>query len=148
LQAHNAGDRFRALQAISGIVAIPGTHNGLAAQQAKAAGFGACYLSGAAMAAKIAAAFHARRHSYIIARTDAVASEGMDGAVARAKLYIAAGADATFPEALISAEMFREFACRTPGVPLLANMTEFGRTPFYTYPSGEPFNYPQFVCLS
>ena len=43
-----------------------------------------------------------------------------------------AGADAIFPEALTSAEMFRAFARRMPGVPLLANMTEFGRTPFFT----------------
>ncbi len=61
-------------------------------------------------AAKIAAAVKARRHLYIIARTDAADSEGMDGAVARAKLYLDAGADAIFPEALTSAEMFREFA--------------------------------------
>ncbi len=43
-----------------------------------------------------------------------------------------AGADAIFPEALNTAEMFRDFARRLPGVPLLANMTEFGRTPFFT----------------
>jgi methylisocitrate lyase len=84
------------------------------------------------MAAKVAAAAHARRHLYIIARTDAAASEGIDGAVARARLYVEAGADAIFPEALHSAEMFREFARRMPGVPLLANMTEFGHTPFFT----------------
>jgi methylisocitrate lyase len=84
------------------------------------------------MAAKVAAARRARRHLHIIARTDAAASEGIDGAVARAKLYLAAGADAIFPEALNDAEMFREFARRMPEVPLLANMTEFGRTPFFT----------------
>ncbi|MGI4796256.1 MAG: methylisocitrate lyase, partial [Janthinobacterium lividum] len=84
------------------------------------------------MATKVAAARKARRHLYIIARTDAAASEGMDGAVARAERYMEAGADAIFPEALHSAEMFREFARRMPGVPLLANMTEFGRTPFFT----------------
>ena len=56
----------------------------------------------------------------------------IDGAVARAKLYMEAGADAIFPEALNTAEMFREFARRMPGVKLLANMTEFGRTPFFT----------------
>ena len=48
------------------------------------------------------------------------------------QLYVQAGADAIFPEALHDAEMFREFARRMPGVPLLANMTEFGRTPFFT----------------
>jgi methylisocitrate lyase len=84
------------------------------------------------MAAKVAAAARARRHLFLIARTDAAASEGMDGAVARAKLYMQAGADAIFPEALTTAEMFREFAARMPGVKLLANMTEFGRTPFFT----------------
>ena len=84
------------------------------------------------MAAKVAAAKKARRHLVIIARTDAAASEGLDGAVARAKLYMEAGADAIFPEALNTAEMFRAFAERMPGVPLLANMTEFGRTPFFT----------------
>ncbi len=83
------------------------------------------------MAAKIAAAVKARRHLHVIARTDAVASEGMDGAVARALRYLDAGADAIFPEALYDREMFREFARRVPA-PLLANMTEFGRTPFFT----------------
>src|SRR5215472_12545153 len=78
------------------------------------------------MAAKIAAAHRARRHLFVVARTDAAASEGMDGAVAPAKLYMRAGADAIFPEALTNAEMFREVARRLPGVPLLANMTEFG----------------------
>src|SRR5271154_3521528 len=68
------------------------------------------------MAAKVAACARARRHLYIIARTDAAASEGMDGAVARAELYLQAGADAIFPEALHNEDMFREFARRLPGV--------------------------------
>jgi methylisocitrate lyase len=226
-----AGDRFRALLARPGILGIPGTHNGLASQQAAAAGFEACYLSGAAMtasmglpdlgiitveevcffirqvsrasglpvlvdgdtgygealnvmnmvrnfedagaaavhledqilpkkcghlndkklatpqdmAAKVAAAAHARRHLYIIARTDAAASEGMEGAVARAKLYVEAGADAIFPEAMNTPEMFREFARRMPGVPLLANMTEFGRTPFFTKQEFEDFGYKMVI---
>jgi methylisocitrate lyase len=84
------------------------------------------------MAAKVAAAAKGRRDLVIVARTDAAASEGLDGAVARARLYMEAGADAIFPEALNTAEMFRAFAERMPGVPLLANMTEFGRTPFFT----------------
>ena len=93
------------------------------------------------MAAKIAAAVKARRrHLYIIARTDAAASEGMDGAVARAKLYLEAGADAIFPEALTTADMFREFARRV-NAPLLANMTEFGRTPFFTAAEFESMGY-------
>ena len=212
-----AGERFRELLKREGILQMPGAYNGLAALQAKAQGFDALYLSGAAMtasmglpdlgmitvdevcffirqiarasnlpvlvdgdtgygealnvmhmvrsfedagaaavhiedqllpkkcghlndkklasaqdmAAKVAAAAKARRHLYIIARTDAAASEGMDGAVARAKLYLEAGADAIFPEALTTAEQFREFASRVQA-PLLANMTEFGRTPYFT----------------
>ncbi|MGO4838342.1 isocitrate lyase/phosphoenolpyruvate mutase family protein, partial [Rhizobiaceae sp. 2RAB30] len=65
----------------------------------------------------------------------------LDEAVARAKLYVEAGADAIFPEALTTAEMFREFAARMPGVPLLANMTEFGRTPFFTASEFEAMGY-------
>ena len=204
-----AGVRFRDLLNRPGILQMPGTHNGMAALQARDAGFDALYLSGAAvtasmglpdlgiitidevaffirqlarasglpvlvdgdtgygevlnvmnmvrsfedagaaavhiedqllpkkcghlndkkladahdMAAKVAAAARARRHLYLIARTDAAASEGIDGAVARAKLYLEAGADAIFPEAMVSRDMFREFADRVPGVPLLANMT-------------------------
>jgi methylisocitrate lyase len=52
--------------------------------------------------------------------------------VARAKLYVEAGADAIFPEALNTREMFTAFANAMPGVKLLANMTEFGKTPFFT----------------
>jgi methylisocitrate lyase len=97
------------------------------------------------MAAKVAAAARARRHLFIMARTDAAASEGMDGAVARAKLYIEAGADAIFPEALHSAEMFREFAARMPGVKLLANMTEFGKTPFFTAAEFQEMGYSMVI---
>ena len=225
-----AGHRFRRAVETPGILQIPGTHNGQAALQAKAAGFDALYLSGAAMtasmglpdlgiitvdevcffvrqvarasglpvlvdgdtgygealnvmnmvrsfedagagavhiedqllpkkcghlndkkladahdmAAKVAAARKARRHLYIIARTDAAASEGMDGAVARAKLYLEAGADAIFPEALNTAEMFREFASRV-NAPLLANMTEFGRTPFFTAKEFEEMGYKMVI---
>jgi methylisocitrate lyase len=222
-----AGVRFRDLLNRPGILQMPGTHNGMAALQARDAGFDALYLSGAAMtasmglpdlgiitidevaffirqvarasglpvladgdtgygealnvmnmvrsfedagaaavhiedqllpkkcghlndkklagahdmAAKVAAAARARRHLYLIARTDAAASEGIDGAVARAKLYLEAGADAIFPEAMVSRDMFREFASRVPGVPLLANMTEFGQTPFFTASEFEAMGY-------
>src|ERR1700675_1284126 len=221
-----AGERFRALLGRPGILQLPGAHNGMAALQARAAGFDAVYLSGAAMtasmglpdlgiitvdevcffirqvarasglpllvdgdtghgealnvmhmvrsfedagaaavhiedqvlpkkcghlndkkladaremAAKVAAAVKARRHLFIIARTDAADSEGMDGAVARAKLYLDAGADAIFPEALNTGEMFREFARRVKA-PLLANMTEFGRTPAFTASEFEAMGY-------
>ena len=226
-----AGERFRELMNRPGIVQLPGAHNGMAAIQARNAGFEGLYLSGAAMtasmglpdlgiitvdevaffirqiarssglplvvdgdtgygealnvmhmvrtfedagaaavhiedqllpkkcghlndkklagaedmAAKVAAAAKARRHLYLIARTDAAASEGMDGAVARAKMYMEAGADAIFPEALNTAEMFREFARRMPGVPLLANMTEFGRTPFFTAQEFEEMGYKMVI---
>ena len=227
LPQESAGRRFRTLLQRPGILRLPGAHNGMAALQAKAAGFDALYLSGAAMtasmglpdlgiitveevaffvrqivrasglpllvdgdtgygealnvmhmvrvfeeagvgavhledqllpkkcghlndkkladahdmAAKVAAAVRARRDLVVIARTDAAASEGLDGAVARAKLYLAAGADAIFPEAMISREMFQEFARRVPGVPLLANMTEFGKTPFFTASEFEAMGY-------
>jgi methylisocitrate lyase len=69
----------------------------------------------------------------IIARTDARAVEGMDGAVRRAKTYAEAGADVLFPEALESADEFQRFALAVReakvSVPLIANMTEFGKTP-------------------
>ena len=222
-----AGVRFRALLDRPGILQMPGTHNGMAALQARGAGFEALYLSGAAMsasmglpdlgvitvdevcffvrqvarasglpvlvdgdtgygealnvmhmvrafeeagagavhiedqilpkkcghlnnkkladphdmAAKVAAAARARRDLVIIARTDAAASEGIDGAVARARRYLEAGADAIFPEALNNAEMFRAFAKAMPGVKLLANMTEFGRTPFFTASEFEAMGY-------
>src|ERR1700743_2680460 len=97
------------------------------------------------MAAKVAAAAKARRDLVIIARTDAAASEGLDGAVARAKLYMEAGADAIFPEALNTEEMFRAFAKRMPGVPLLANMTEFGKTPFFTAAEFEAMGYAMVI---
>ena len=228
--SEHAGLRFRRAVESPGILQIPGTHNGQAALQAKAAGFDALYLSGAAMtasmglpdlgiitvdevcffvrqvarssglpvlvdgdtgygealnvmnmvrcfedagagavhiedqllpkkcghlndkkladphdmAAKVAAARKARRHLYIIARTDAAASEGMDGAVARANMYLDAGADAIFPEALNTAEMFREFASRVKA-PLLANMTEFGRTPFFTAKEFEEMGYKMVI---
>ena len=230
LPAAPAGERFRAALARPGILSLPGAHNGMAALQARDAGFAALYLSGAAMtasmglpdlgvitvdevgffirqiarasglpllvdgdtgygeslnvmhmvrsfedagagavhiedqllpkkcghlndkkladphdmAAKIAAARRARRHLFIIARTDAAASEGIDGAVARAELYLQAGADAIFPEALNTAEMFRAFAARVDA-PLLANMTEFGRTPFFTASEFEAMGYKMVI---
>lgn len=82
------------------------------------------------MVEKIRTAVSARRDKdfLIVARTDARAIEGLDSAVQRAKDYLEAGADAIFPEALQSAKEFRLFA-RHLRAPLLANMTEFGRSP-------------------
>jgi methylisocitrate lyase len=84
----------------------------------------------AVMAAKVRAAAAARRDPdfVIVARTDARGVHGFDDAVRRARLYLEAGADAIFPEALESAEEFERFALAVPA-PLLANMTEFGRSP-------------------
>jgi methylisocitrate lyase len=82
------------------------------------------------MAAKIRAAVAARRDRdfVVIARTDARGVTGFEDAVRRARLYVEAGADAIFPEALESDEEFAAFARAVPA-PLLANNTEFGRTP-------------------
>lgn len=82
------------------------------------------------MTAKLRAAAAARtdKDFLIVARTDARAVEGFDGAVARARAYLDAGADAIFPEALESAREFRDFA-KEIRAPLMANMTEFGRSP-------------------
>jgi methylisocitrate lyase len=80
------------------------------------------------MAAKIASAKRAARNMLVIARTDAAASEGLDGAIARGRRYREAGADMIFPDALNSAEEFRRFVAGV-GAPVMANMTEFGRTP-------------------
>lgn len=83
------------------------------------------------MAAKLRASASARRDGnfVIIARTDARGVAGFDEAVRRARLYVAAGADAIFPEALESRDEFAAFARALAPVPLLANMTEFGRSP-------------------
>lgn len=67
----------------------------------------------------------------VVARTDARSVEGMEALIQRANFYIEAGADAIFPEALTSEEEFRA-ASNSIHAPLLANMTEFGRTPYYT----------------
>jgi methylisocitrate lyase len=96
------------------------------------------------MAAKIAAAVKARRHLYIVARTDAADREGLEGAIKRAQLYVEAGADAIFPEALGDAQGFRKFA-EAIKVPLMANMTEFGRTPFMTASEFEALGYKMVI---
>lgn len=97
------------------------------------------------MAAKVAAAKKASRDIVIVARTDAAGVEGFDAAVERAKLYVDAGADAIFPEALNTREIFEKFAAQMPGVPLLANMTEFGKTPFYTADEFEAMGYKMVI---
>ena len=86
------------------------------------------------MVAKIKAAVAARRDPdfMIIARTDARSVEDFDRTVGRAEKYLEAGADAIFPEALQSAQEFRDFA-KAIDLPLLANMTEFGQSPLLSF---------------
>lgn len=85
------------------------------------------------MVDRIKAAVDARTDSsfVIMARTDALAVEGLQAAIDRAGAYIEAGADMLFPEAITELEMYRQFAQATQ-VPILANITEFGATPLFT----------------
>ncbi len=85
------------------------------------------------MTDRIKAAVDARRDQdfVIMARTDAFAAEGLDSAIERAIAYRDAGADMIFPEALTELEHFRRFAEEVK-VPILANITEFGKTPLFT----------------
>jgi methylisocitrate lyase len=80
------------------------------------------------MAEKVAGAAAAAQHLVVIARTDARATHGFDEAVRRGLAYREAGADVIFPEALETEDEFRAYAQAVPG-PLLANMTEFGKSP-------------------
>ena len=84
------------------------------------------------MVRKLAAAVAARRDPdfVLIARTDARGVEGLDAAIRRARAYVAAGADVVFCEALESLDEYRAFHAAVD-VPLLANMTEFGKTPLF-----------------
>lgn len=82
----------------------------------------------ARMCEKVAAAVQGRRDLVVVARTDARATHGFDEAVSRGRAYRDAGADVIFPEALETADEFRDFAAAVDA-PLLANMTEFGRSP-------------------
>jgi methylisocitrate lyase len=89
----------------------------------------------AEMVARVQAAVGARQDPAfaIMARTDAAAVEGLQSAIARANAYVDAGADMIFAEALTSLEQYREFASKVP-VPILANLTEFGKTPTLALP--------------
>ncbi|HUI23607.1 MAG TPA: methylisocitrate lyase [Nitrososphaerales archaeon] len=82
----------------------------------------------------------AGRGLVIIARTDARSVEGLDAAIERAAVYSRAGADMIFPEALESLEEFREFR-RKVSLPLMANMTEFGKTPYTSAKEFEELGY-------
>jgi len=93
---------------------------------------------------KAAVAARSDQNFLIIARTDARGVEGFDGAVERAKEYLAAGADAIFPEALQSADEFRDFGKEIDS-PLMANMTEFGKSPLLTFDQLEEFGYRMII---
>ena len=90
-------------------------------------------VSGEEMADRVKAAVDARNDpSFVVmARTDALANEGLDAAISRAVKYVEAGADMIFPEALTELAMYRKFAAAVK-VPILANITEFGRTPLFS----------------
>ena len=90
-------------------------------------------VSAGEMADRIKAAVDARIDpSFVVmARTDALASEGIDSAIARALKYVEAGADMIFPEAMTELAMYRKFV-EAVKVPVLANITEFGKTPLFT----------------
>jgi len=93
------------------------------------------------MVKKLVSAMEANRNELVlIARTDARAVEGFDSAVDRARAYLRAGAEVIFPEALVSEEEFIEFAKKVKA-PLLANMTEFGKTPYISASEFEGMGY-------
>src|SRR5215469_5047012 len=98
------------------------------------------------MVARIKAAAAARgdKDFLIVARTDARGVEGFDRAVERAEEYLAAGADSIFPEALQTADEFRDFA-KEIEVPLMANMTEFGKSPLLTFQQLADFGYRMII---
>ncbi|MGH8691251.1 MAG: methylisocitrate lyase, partial [Burkholderiales bacterium] len=85
------------------------------------------------MADRIKAAVDARTDPSfaIMARTDALANEGLDSAIQRIRKYVEAGADMVFPEAITELSMYRKVADAVK-VPILANITEFGKTPLFT----------------
>jgi methylisocitrate lyase len=103
--------------------------------QAKRCGHrpGKAIVSPAEMVDRVKAAVDARTDAefVIMARTDAIAVEGLPAAIERARACVEAGADMVFPEAVSELAVYREFAAAV-GVPILANITEFGATPLFT----------------
>jgi len=85
------------------------------------------------MADRIKAAVDAKTDSafVVMARTDSLANEGLEKAIERSRKYVEAGADMIFPEAITDLEMYKKFAAAVK-VPVLANITEFGKTPLFT----------------
>ncbi|MBI5772073.1 MAG: methylisocitrate lyase [Verrucomicrobia bacterium] len=91
-------------------------------------------VSTAEMSARVRTAVAGKpdRDFVVMARTDAAAVEGLDDAIARAQAYVAAGADMIFAEALHALDDYKKFTAALSGVPVLANLTEFGKTPYFT----------------
>lgn len=87
----------------------------------------------AEMVARIKAAIDGKNNHdfYLIARTDAMQSEGLSGAIQRAQAYLEAGADAIFAEAFYTLEDYKKLSIEI-NAPILANITEFGKTPLFT----------------
>ncbi|WP_085523473.1 methylisocitrate lyase [Tuberibacillus sp. Marseille-P3662] len=83
-------------------------------------------------------------HLVVVARTDAKAVEGVESAIERANAYVEAGADAIFPEAFTTEDEFRQVSSSI-SAPLLANMTEFGKTPYYTADEFAAFGYSMVI---
>jgi methylisocitrate lyase len=106
---------------------------------------GKSLISTEAMAAKITAAAEAKSCDFVlIARTDARGIDGLDAAIERGLAYRDAGADMIFPEGLVSEDEFSVFAKECPGL-LLANMTEFGKTPFINRSRFESMGYDMVI---
>ena len=91
-------------------------------------------VSTAEMCQRIKSAVKGRtdKNFIIMARTDAHAVEGLDAAIARSQAYVAAGADMIFAEALTTLDEYKKFTAALGKIPVLANITEFGRTPLFT----------------
>ena len=94
---------------------------------------GKAIVPAAEMVDRVKAAVDARTDAgfVVMARTDAIAVEGIDAAIERAVACVAAGADMVFPEAIYTLEQYRQFK-QAVQVPILANITEFGQTPLFT----------------
>ena len=157
----SSGACFRAALAAESPLQVVGAVTAYAGLLARRAGYRALYLSGGGVAAvhiedqvgqkrcghrpgkevvstaemvdRVKAAVDARSDAdfVIMARTDAAAAEGIDAAIARACAYVEAGADMVFPEAMRTLDDYRRFRAAVK-VPILANLTEFGATPYFT----------------
>jgi len=129
-----AGARLRAALEIERPLQVVGTVNAYAEVSAKRCGHrpGKALVQAAEMVDRIRAAVDARSDPafVIMARTDAHAVEGQAAALERAAAYVAAGADMIFAEALKTLEEYRQFTDAL-GVPVLANITEYGQTPLF-----------------